>query len=122
MSVRGDRLRLLREQLGYSQAGLAERLNLGVRQIHRYENGISDPPSSILQRIAKELEVTSDYLLGPTDTPQPAIPEGSLSSDEAKILSAYRMGDIREALQLFTAGAETKDQPLIPRRKPAANG
>ena|SRR5713226_3450443 len=121
MPLRGDRLRALREHLKYSQAGLAERLGLGVRQIHRYENNLSDPPASIVARIARELEVTTDYLLGLSDTPKPTLSEDDLSADEARLLAAYRLGEIREALQLLAAGPQVSDQPVVASRKQAAN-
>ena len=121
MPLRGDRLRALREHQKYSQAGLAERLGLGVRQIHRYENNLSDPPASIVARIARELEVTTDYLLGLSDTPKPTLGEDDLSPDEARLLAAYRLGEIREALQLLAAGPQVSDQPVVAPRKQAAN-
>lgn len=62
--MRGDRLREMREKHGLSQADLAERVNVASQQILRYENGKNLPSSAVLSAFSKELEVSSDYLLG----------------------------------------------------------
>ena len=69
----GERLRQARERRGLSQAELARRIETGPNQITRYENGQAEPSTIQLKRLARYLEVTSDYLLGLSDlssTPQ----------------------------------------------------
>jgi transcriptional regulator with XRE-family HTH domain len=122
MPLRTDRLKEARERLGYSQVELAERLDIGIRMVHRYEKGLAEPSSGILARIARELEVTSDYLLGLSDTPRPTLSENELSDDEKKLITAYRLGKIKEALQLLSVGPESGNQSGIIPKKKAANG
>jgi transcriptional regulator with XRE-family HTH domain len=98
MSLRGDRLRQLRQSRKYTQEELAERLRLGIRQIHRYENGLSDPAGDIVARIASELEVSTDYLLGLIDDPHHY---QNLSAEERKLLSAFRRRKWEEVLQIL---------------------
>lgn len=98
MSLRGDRLRDLRIKNGFTQEELAERLDLGLRQIHRYENGETDPSGDIVARIAKELRVTTDYLLGTSDDPTLDIEEATLSPMERLLILALRQGRLREAM------------------------
>ncbi len=101
MSLRGDRLRELRLQRGYTQEALAERLELGIRQIHRYEKHLSDPAGNIVAKIALELNTSSDYLLGLTDNPLPIMQTSDISSEEIRLLHAVRAGQYDQAMQLL---------------------
>jgi len=122
MALRSDRLREQRTKLGYTLEELADRLKIHSRQLSRYEHDESDPTSDVVERIARQLQVTSDYLLGLSDDPIPRLSEDDLSSDEARLLMAYRRGQTKEALQILTIGPEVGDHPAVTPRKPAANG
>lgn len=65
----GERLRYLRNKRGYTQEQLADALNIGNKQIWRYENEETRPDGLTIARIAKALDTTTDYLLGLTDDP-----------------------------------------------------
>ena len=58
----GQRLRMLRQQKGLTQEGLAVRLNSSQNMITKYENDLVNPGALILQSMADELGVTMDYL------------------------------------------------------------
>lgn len=103
MPLSGDRLRLLRQKHGYTQEALAERLNLGIRQIHRYEKGLSDPAGNIVAKIARELGVSADYLLGLSDQPDGVGHESHLTSTESALLDAVRRKDERQVLQILNS-------------------
>jgi transcriptional regulator with XRE-family HTH domain len=62
----GRRLRQLREARGWTQEQLADRTAIGRSQICRYENGICRPNTLSLLRLAEELGVTTDEILGVT--------------------------------------------------------
>lgn len=102
MPLRGDRLRQLRQSRGFTQEALAERLNLGIRQIHRYERGLSDPSGNIVAKIAKELDVSTDYLLGLSDLPNLQLREQDLTAQEQLLLSAYRHKEIALLIQIIS--------------------
>lgn len=104
--MRGDRLKEIRELRQISQRELASACGLGEKQIWRYENGKNDPEADTLARIAKELDVTADYLLGLVDDPRERLEEEELSPTERKLLSAYRRGDLKE---LFRVATNDKD-------------
>jgi transcriptional regulator with XRE-family HTH domain len=103
MPLRGDRLRQLRQSRGFTQEALAERLNLGIRQIHRYERGLSDPAGNIVAKIARELKVSTDYLLGLTDQPNHPLNEDDLTDQEQGLLSAFRRRDTALLNQILNA-------------------
>ncbi len=104
--MRGDRLRAIREQRGLTQQELTERCGLGVNAIWKYENGENDPTGDVIARIAKELEVTSDFLLGLVDHPEARLQTSNLTPDQRRLLAAFESGDVVALLRLATKVAE----------------
>lgn len=105
---RGDRLRLMREKLGLSQADLADRLGIGQNQIYRYETGQVEPSPTIIGMLAKEMDVSADWLLGLVDNPNRRIEEGDLSQHERDLLAAYRRGDLRDLMRIVVEEPTTE--------------
>lgn len=99
---RGDRLREVREAQNLSQDDLSVRLGLGGAQMHRYETGKSDPSPEVMVRLAKELNVTTDYLLGLSDDPTTQIQEQDLTPAEARLISLLRRNDPIGSVQAVT--------------------
>jgi transcriptional regulator with XRE-family HTH domain len=99
--MRGDRLKQIRELKGYTQEQLAEILDMGNRQIWRYENNETDPGSEAVAQIARVLEVSTDFLLGLSDEPIPCLNENELSQKEKSVIRAWRKGDRLEALRVI---------------------
>src|SRR5579859_83998 len=114
-AFRADRLRQLREAAGLSQAQLAARVGVNVNLINRYENGVAEPSPIVLKHLAKELQVTSDYLLGLVNEQDAHIEVQSLSPDERKFLQALRAGKLRVLLgMLQQAIPDEEEQPDVP--------
>jgi transcriptional regulator with XRE-family HTH domain len=63
-----ERIRLIRQQKGFSQKELAEKALVNLKSLSRYELGTSVPPADILKQISDALGVTSDMLLGDEET------------------------------------------------------
>lgn len=63
-----QRLREIRELRGLSQAQLAEKTRLQPAAVSHFETGARLPSFDNLRRLAAALEVSTDYLLGRTDT------------------------------------------------------
>jgi len=63
----GERITLVRKQLKYSQDDLAKRVGTSAPIIGRYERNEIKPSIEIAKKIADELQVTVDYLLGGSD-------------------------------------------------------
>lgn len=102
MPLRADRLRDSRERKGIKQRELSQLCGVTEFQISRYENGKSEPGASVLELIARSLDVSTDYLLGLSDQPTGQFGEG-LFPDQQKLLEAYEAGDGPGMLELVTA-------------------
>jgi transcriptional regulator with XRE-family HTH domain len=99
--MRGDRLKQIRELRGYTQEQLAETLDMGNRQIWRYENNETDPGGETVAQIAQLLQVSTDFLLGLSDDPVPCLNENELSPTEKNAIRAWRQGDRLAALRII---------------------
>ncbi len=60
----GIRLKECREKLGLSQSEVATLINIANSSYSAYETGKQNPKINVLSRICKELDVSSDWLLG----------------------------------------------------------
>ena len=67
----GERIGALRRARGFSQAELAGRLGISPSAMGMYEQGRREPAVQIIIALARELEVSTDFLL----TGKPAPPE-----------------------------------------------
>lgn len=65
------RLRDLREDHDKSQKAIAEYLNMHRSVYRRYESGERETPAWVLDKLADYYHVSTDYLLGQTDRPEP---------------------------------------------------
>ena len=59
----GARIAALRRRAGLSQAKLAQRLQISASAMGMYEQGRREPSGEVLVALARELEVTTDFLL-----------------------------------------------------------
>ncbi|MFA8439341.1 helix-turn-helix domain-containing protein [Pueribacillus sp. YX66] len=63
------RLKELREKSGYLQKFVADKLGVKSNTLSGYENGTRSPDPDMLISLAKLYDVTTDYLLGKSDSP-----------------------------------------------------
>ena len=59
----GQRIAALRRQRGLSQAELAACLGISASAMGMYEQGRREPSADTLVRLARQLQVTTDFLL-----------------------------------------------------------
>lgn len=59
-----ERIKVLREQKGFTQAELAKQLNITRSSVNAWEMGISNPSTQYIVELAKIFNVSADYLLG----------------------------------------------------------
>ena len=85
----GQRIKLQRKLLGFSQEELASRMCYkGKGSISRIESGETEISTAQLPRLAAALETSVAYLMGWEDQAEPADP--ALPADEAELLLYYR--------------------------------
>ena len=61
------RLKELREEAGYTQNQIAEKLNIKQNTYSQYENGVRDLPYEYLITLSKIYSLSTDYILGLRD-------------------------------------------------------
>lgn len=64
-----NRLRELRENRQLHQTDVANATGINQKTLSNYENGVTDPNSYALIKLADFFNVSIDYLVGRTDTP-----------------------------------------------------
>lgn len=63
-----NRIRILREEKGYTQKNLARLLNVTPACLSKYEKGVHEIPVSVMICAADIFDVSVDYLIGRTST------------------------------------------------------
>jgi len=64
-------LKSLRIQRNKTQQEIADVLGISRQGYAKYENNLGEPDNSTLSKLADYFEVSTDYLLGRTNTPEP---------------------------------------------------
>jgi transcriptional regulator with XRE-family HTH domain len=100
----GERLRASRERSGMSQAELASTIGAAQSQITRYETNLAQPSQDVLIRMATTLNVSTDYLLGLTESMTGHITEAELTDYEVRVITAMRRGDFKELIGILAQG------------------
>lgn len=59
-----EKIRMLREQAGYSQAQLAKILDVTRSSVNAWEMGLSTPTTQYIVMLARLFHVSADYILG----------------------------------------------------------
>ena len=60
METMGERIAKARMYMNLNQRELAKKANIAEPTLSRYENGIREPKSAVLARLADALEVSTD--------------------------------------------------------------
>jgi len=95
MDVLNMRIRELRTLHQMTQRELSDKLGLTPKMISFYELGERNPPNDILNKMADIFSVTTDYLLGRTNTPQ-IKKDGSEEPLKLSDIEFALFGEVRE--------------------------
>ena len=63
-----DKIKLLRENYGLTQAGIARQLGISRSGVNAWEMGLSVPSTQYIVELAKTFGVSTDFLLGINNT------------------------------------------------------
>lgn len=69
-----ERAKMLRQERGLSRAEMADRVGISVSTLGNYERGENSPDIDTLRKVCICLDVSSEYLLGLSDSPQCSLP------------------------------------------------
>lgn len=64
-----DKIKSLRENAGLTQAEVARQLGISRSGVNAWEMGLSVPSTQYIVELARNFNVSTDYLLGMKDTP-----------------------------------------------------
>jgi transcriptional regulator with XRE-family HTH domain len=105
-----ERLKRARELRALSQTQLATDSGLPPSSVSHFEAGARKPSFDNLKRLAAALDVTTDYLLGRSETPDASATAGRLHRDMHK-LSADDLKLTEEFVDLLLRrGSQAKDK------------
>lgn len=82
-----ERMKSIQTDSDIKVKALAAEFSVGQTAMSNYLNGIRTVPYDVLVRFAQYFHVTTDYLLGLTDDPQPPFP---LFAQEQALLEQFR--------------------------------
>lgn len=88
-----ESLKRFRREFNFTQKKVADRLNMQQSLYHRYESGETVPAVTFIVKLADAFNVSTDYLLGRSDTPKP------VGVDEKEVQAARAF---REQAQAFS--------------------
>jgi transcriptional regulator with XRE-family HTH domain len=86
----GNRLKDRRNELGMTQEQLADRVGIHKGRVSQYERNLIEPGAAILSKIAEQLNVSADYLLGLSDQPTGKLSPTALSPREWEVIRLLR--------------------------------
>lgn len=95
---RANRIRELRLEKGITQVRLSMELGVTQETISAYEVGKHLPSLTTLMKLSELFNASMDYIMNRSDVRNP-VKEGSLNSDETRIITYYRTFDKTEQLR-----------------------
>lgn len=121
LNTSGKRIRILRDDFGYSQPELVEILQkrgvpVSQSSLSRYERDESDVGGKVVAGIAKLFGVTTDYLLLLTDIPSPKDEEREVDETEQVLNCSELEPETFNLIQRFIAvftDLTPRDQALL---------
>jgi len=94
--INTQKLKKLRKEKKLTQAKMAHNLNIERTTYVRYENGEINPPTDMINKIAKFHNITIDYLFDNTDNPTPLNQsKNNISLPEAGTIEWFKQGLIK---------------------------
>ena len=94
----GQRIRTIRKDKNISSEALAEKLDIAVESLWHIENGARNTSLGTLLKIAVELDVSLDYLVGRTESPVAAIADATAAKHGLTEAQAIMLRDLCESM------------------------
>ncbi len=97
----GQRLKHIREGNKLTREDLASKLNISYSAISKYETNVRFPDPEMLGKIADLFNVTTDYLLGRSNIPNPYKKESTSTAVEIANLSPESQEELKKLIELY---------------------
>lgn len=101
----GERLKQIRKENNLTREELANKLNVSYSTIAKYETNVRFPDQEMLSNIADLFNVTTDYLLGRSNIPNPYERNNTSTIDqlskEIQSLSPESKEEIKKLIELY---------------------
>ena len=94
----GQRIRTIRRDKNISSEALAEKLDIAVESLWHIENGARKTSLGTVLKIAVELDVSLDYLVGRTESPVAAIADATAAKHGLTDAQAIMLRDLCESM------------------------
>lgn len=104
MSDFRNRIYELRKDAQMSQQQLADKIGVNKQTISQYERGVREPQFDTLGKLCDFFNVSIDYLLG-----RDSVTMRLLTSDEVRLVNAYRAGSPAAVPDLLPLSPEESD-------------
>lgn len=110
MPIIGERIHQLRRTKHLTQEALAADVEVDQSRISDYERSKENPTAPTLEKLAKALDTSVDYLLGLTDDPTPPLSNspGTFARKELRVIELWREGKNSEAAMLILSDGTGK--------------
>ena len=108
-----NRIKELRQAMGWKQEDLGRYLAVGKGAVSRYETEVRQLDPALICKLCDLFGCTADYLLGRSDAPLPAV-----SDEDAQILAAYHALPV--AIRQAVDGLLAPYRPDAKEKSPAA--
>lgn len=102
------RLKAIRELRQYSQVKLGQEANMPASSIAHFEAGSRKPSFDTLRKLARALEVTTDYLLGTSDEGPGSAPSGNALFRDIERLSGEDIELTKKFVAMLKERTKTK--------------
>lgn len=93
----GQRLKAVRESRGYHAKDVAEKIDVSQPTYSNYETGKINPSMQTLEKIAKVLNISTDYLIGLTDDDTTTFADHSLNKHVSTLFEFVEVPILRYA-------------------------
>ena len=115
---KGKIIKRLREQKGFSQVELADKIGVSKQTLYKYEKGIvTNIPSDKIEALAKVLGTTPEVLMGWAEPPEsdfrivmPSNLDGISKSFEEEILKKQELKRLSDSVNAHYQGVQTDVQ------------
>ena len=109
----GSRLKELRIEQNASQKDVADDIGISITAISQYESDSRFPNEETLKRLCLYYKISSDYLLGLTDTKHAPLSKEEIKEKLKIFITRYQAKEAKEQIQYYRKGKISEEERNI---------